>query len=198
MKLLKILPLIMLLIFLIPAKSFAAMPKIEAGQQYYDVFKGYFVLKDSVRVEMNNRGVTAIIKADGAKVNVVSQKCWAEGNVKLSHDNENFSCDNAYIQLRNKTAEVVGNVNFSNKDVLNVTADTAVFNWGNKLVDFYGNVKVKGEKNLQLEDGLKLKKKKYSHVRYNVIEKKIILLEEKSKIPTIEIPNPDDDKSEEN
>ena len=199
MKLIKILPLIMLMLVLFPARSFADMPKIEAGEQYFDIFKGYFVLKDSVRVEMNNHGVKAIIKADEAKVNVTSQKCWAKGNVNLTHDNETFSCDNAYLQWKTKTAEVIGNVKFNSKKVISVNSDTAIFNWGNKLVDFYGNVNVKGEKNLQLEKGLKIKKKTiYSHVCYNVIENKILLLEEKSEIPDIDIPDPDNDKSEEN
>ena len=197
MKLLKILPLIILMIVLFPARSFAEMPEIKAGESYLDVFKGYYVLKDSVYVKINNHGHTAIITADEAKVNVPSQKCWAEGNVNLKHDNETFSCDNAYLQWKTKTAEVVGNVNFSSKKVLSVTAEKAIFNWGDKIVDFYDNIKVKGEKNLQLEKGLKIKKNKiYSHVRYNVIENKILMLEEKSDTPDIEIPDPDE-KSEE-
>lgn len=198
MKLLKILPLIVLLIVLFPSRSFADMPKIEAGEQYFDIFKGYFVLKDKVNVEVNNRGVKMVIKADEAKVNVTSQKCWANGNVNMTHDNETFSCDNAYLQWKTKTAEVVGNVKFNSKKVIAVSSDTAIFNWSDKLVDFYGNVNLKGEKNLKLEDGLKIKKKTvYSHVRYNVIENKILLLEEKSDVPDIEIPDPDNDKSEE-
>lgn len=192
MKLIKILPLIVLLICLFPARSFADMPEIEAGQSYLDVFKGYYVLKDNVKVKIKNHGVTATVTADGAKVSVIQQKCWAEGNVHLTHDNESFSCDNAYLQWKTKTAEVVGNVNFSSKKILNVNSETATFNWGTKIVDFYGNVEVKAEKNLQLEKGLKVKKNKiYSHVQYNVIENKILLLEEKSDNPNIEIPDPD-------
>lgn len=205
MRLLKILPLIMLLIVLFPARSFADMPEIRAGEKYLDVFKGYYVLKDDVYVKINNHGRTAVITADSAKVNVISQKCWAEGNVNLTHKNEDlnctFSCDNAYLQWKTKTAEVVGNVKFSSKKVMSVTAEKAIFNWGDKIVDFYDNVQLKTEKNLQLEKGLKVKKKKiYSHVRYNVIENKILLLEEKSDTPDIEIPDPDNDtdKSEEN
>ena len=199
MKFLKIFPLIMLLICLFPARSFADMPKIEAGQQYFDVLKGYFVLKDKVRVEINNHGHRAIITADEAKVNVPAKKCWAEGKVNLTHNNETFSCDSAYLQWETKTAEVVGNLKFNSKKVMSVTAEKAIFNWGDKIVDFYDNVKIKAEKNLKFEDGVKIKNKKvYSHVRYNVIENKILLLEEKSDTPDVEIPDPDEDKSEEN
>jgi lipopolysaccharide assembly outer membrane protein LptD (OstA) len=183
------------MLVLFPARSFADMPKIEAGEQYFDVFKGYFVLKDKVRVEINNHGHSAVITADEAKVNVPSQKCWADGNVNLKHNEETFSCDKAYLQWKTKTAEVIGNVKFNSKKILSVTADKAVFNWGEKIVDFYDNIKIKGEKNLQLEKGLKIKKKTYSHVRYNVIENKILMLEEKTDTPDIEIPDPD--KSEE-
>ena len=197
MKILKILPLIVLLLILSPARSFADMPEIDAGETYFDVLKGYYVLKDNVHVVINNHGHRATITADEAKVNVLTQKCWAEGNVKLTHDKETFSCDRAYLQWKTKTAEVIGNVNFYSKKVMGVTSETAVFNWSEKIVDFYGNAKIKAEKNLQLEKGLKVKKNKiYSHVRYNVIENKILLLEEDSNAPNIEIPNPDDDSTE--
>ena len=204
MKLLKIIPLIMmLLIVLLPSKSFADMPEINAGETYFDIFKGYYVLKDNVHVVINNRGHHATITADEAKVNVLTQKCWAEGNVNLTHNKETFSCDRAFLQWKTKTAEVIGNLSFNSKKVMTVTADKAIFNWEDKIVDFYGNVNVTAEKNLQLEKGLKVKKNKiYSHVRYNVIENKLLLLEENSDTPNIEIPDPDEDaenaKSEEN
>ena len=194
MKLLKILPLIMLLIILTPARSFADMPEIDAGETYFDVIKGYYVLKDNVHVVINNHGHHATIIADEAKVNVLTQKCWAEGNVKLTHNKEIFSCDRAYLQWKTKTAEVTGNVNFNSKKVMSVTSETAVFNWSEKIVDFYGNIQITPEKNLLLEKGLKIKKNKiYSHVQYNVIENKILVLEEDSAAPNIEIPNPDED-----
>ena len=194
MKLIKILTLIMLLIVLVPSKSFAEMPEIDAGETYFDVFKGYYVLKDNVHVVINNHGHKATISADEAKVNVISQKCWAEGKVNLTHDKDIFSCDRAFLQWKTKTAEVIGNVNFTSKKIMSVTADKAIFNWGEKVVDFYGNVVVKAEKNLQLEKGLKVKKNKiYSHARYNVIENKLLQLEEKADAPNIEIPDPDED-----
>ncbi|MBQ7705009.1 MAG: LPS export ABC transporter periplasmic protein LptC [Selenomonadaceae bacterium] len=192
MKLLKIL-LLVLMLLIFPAKTFADMPDISAGETYFDVIKGYYVLKDNVHVAINNHGHKATITANEAKVNVLTQKCWAEGKVNLTHDNETFSCDSAYLQWKTKTAEVVGNVKFNSKKIISITSETAIFNWGEKIVDFYGNVKVKAEKNLKLEDGLKVGKKIYSHVRYNVIENKILQLEEIADAPNIEIPNPDND-----
>lgn len=169
------------------------MPEITAGQMYFDIFKGYYVLKDSVHVVMNNHGVTATITANEAKVNVATQKCWADGNVTFSHDTAVFSCDNAFLQWKTKTAEVVGSVKFDSKNNLAVTSSTAVFNWSVKIVDFYGGVRVKARKDLNFETGLKLKNKIYEHVRYSVAENKILALDDTTDAPEITIPNPDDD-----
>ncbi len=192
MRLIKFLPLIFMLL-IIPARTFAAMPDITAGEMYFDIFKGYYVLKDNVHVVMNNHGVTATITANEAKVNVASQKCWANGKVTFTHDNETFSCDNAFLQWKTKTAEVVGAVKFASKKNLSVTSETAVFNWGSKIVDFYGKVNVKAEKNLQFDENVKLERKIYEHVRYSVPENKILALDDNADAPEIKIPDPDDD-----
>ena len=197
MKLLKFLPLILLLA-LFPITTFAAMPDITAGQMYFDILKGYYVLKDNVHVVMNNHGVTATITAAEAKVNVATQKCWAIGKVTFTHDNETFSCDNAFLQWKTKTAEVTGSVKFASKKNLAVTSETAIFNWGSKIVDFYGKVKVKAEKNLQFDENVKLEKKIYEHVRYSVPENKILALDDNVDAPEIKIPDPDNDSEEAN
>ena len=192
MKLLKFLPLILLLL-IVPARSFAAMPDITAGEMYFDVFKGYYVLRNNVRVVMNNHGVTATITADGAKVNVLTQKCWADGHVTFTHGAEIFSCDSAYLQWKTTTAEVVGSVRFASPQNLTVTAETAIFNWKSKIVDFYGGVSVAAEQNLKFAGGVTLEDKTYAHVRYNVIDNTILALDENFSAPEIIIPNPDND-----
>ena len=88
----------------------------------------------------------------------------------------------------------MGKVNFVKTKSVSITSDTASFNWSEKIVDFYGNVEVKAKKELNFEEGVKLKKKKYSHVQYNVREDKILLLEENSEVPEIVIPEPDKEK----
>ena len=178
MKLLKFFSILFLLIIFLPNKSFAEMPEISAGKTHFDIFKGYYVLEDNVNVVMKNHGVTATITANSAKVNVMTQKCWANGKVTLTHDDINFSCDKAYLQWKTSTAEVVGNVNFKNKKNISVTSDTAVFSWKDKTVQF--------------AEGLKLKNKIYAHVQYDVKENKILKLEEKTTDPEIVIPEPDE------
>lgn len=191
MKLLKILP-ILLALMIIPCQSFAEMPEITAGQTYFDVFKGHYVLKDNVRVVMNNHGLTATITANEARVNVVQQKCWALGNVNFSHVDYELKCDNAYLQWQTKTAELVGGIDFKGKKSVAVTSEKATFNWENKVADFYGEVKVTAEKDLQFEEGLTLEDGVvYEHVRYNVTENKILQLDKTFDIPNIEIPDPD-------
>ena len=191
MKLLKILPIIFLLL-IIPRQSFADMPEITAGQTYFDVFKGHYVLKDNVRVIMNNKGLKATVTANEARVNVVAQKCWALGNVTFSHVDYDLKCDNAYMHWSDKTAEIVGGIDFKGKKSVAITSDTATFNWEDKDAHFYGNVKVVAEKNLKFAKGLKLEDGViYAHVSYNVAENKIVQLDKTFNIPKIEIPDPD-------
>ncbi len=191
MKILKILP-ILLALLIIPCQSFAEMPEITAGQTYFDVLKGHYVLKDNVRVVMNNHGLKATVTANEARVNVVEQKCWALGDVNFSHVDYDLKCDNAYLQWQTKTADLVGGIDFKGKKSVSVTSNTATFNWEEKIADFYGDVKVTAEKDLLFDEGLKLEDGvNYAHVRYNVTEDKIIQLDKNFDIPNIEIPDPD-------
>ena len=191
MKILKILPIIFLLM-IIPRQTFADMPEITAGQTYFDVFKGHYVLKDNVRVIMNNKGLKATVTANEARVNVVAQKCWALGNVTFSHVDYDLKCDNAYMHWSDKTAEIVGGIDFKGKKSVAITSDTATFNWEDKDAHFYGNVKVVAEKGLKFAKGLKLEDGvTYAHVQYNVTENKITQLDKNFNIPKIEIPDPD-------
>ena len=182
-----------LALMIIPATSFADMPEISAGQTYFDVMKGYYVLKDNVKVKMKNHGVTATITADEARVNVMTQKCWALGKVNFNHEDYTVKCNDAFMRWDTKTAELVGKVDFEGKKSVKVKSATAVFNWDSKEADFYGDVEVTATKDLQFADDLKLdgKVKKYAHVKYNVTENKILQLDKTFDIPKIEIPDPD-------
>ena len=191
MRVLKIFLAVMILL-MIPAKSFADMPEITAGQTYFDIMKGHYVLKDNVRVVMHNHGLTATVTANEARVNVVAQKCWALGSVTFDHEDYNLKCENAYLQWETKTADLVGGIDFKGRNSVAVTSEMATFNWDTKEADFYGKVKIVAEKDLEFAEGLKLKKNEvYSHVRYNVTENKILQLDKKFDIPNIDIPDPD-------
>ncbi|MBQ9486472.1 MAG: hypothetical protein IJU91_01530 [Selenomonadaceae bacterium] len=157
MRLLKILPMlkilpIIFLLLIIPAKSFAEMPEITAGQTYFDVFKGHYVLKDNVKVVMNNHGWKATVTATEARVNVVTQKCWALGKVNFQHEDYNLKCENAYLQWQTKTADLTGGIDFDSKKIIKVKSETATFNWEDKIADFYGKVQVKIEKGAMPKD----------------------------------------------
>ena len=188
MRALKILGLALLMIIVAQGKTFAEMPEISAGETYFDIFKGVYVLKGNVHVAANNHGFKAIVTADEAQVSVVKQKCWAEGNVHLTQENITFSCDRAYMEWATKTAEVTGKVKFENKKSVAITSDTAVFNWQDKIVDFYGKVTLKAEKKLKFADGVKLDGTEYQHVKYNVVEQKILELDKTFDSPEIVIP----------
>lgn len=183
--------LLMLAVLILPLKSFAAAPEITAGQTYFNLLKGHYVLKENVRVALDNHGLKAIITADEARVNIMSQKCWATGKVKFTHDNVIFSCDKAFLQWQTKTADVAGAVNFSSRDTVQIAADSATFNWSEKIADFYGAVRVNPEKNLQTAEGVELADIAYAHVKFDVRENKILQLERVSDIAEIKIPDSD-------
>ncbi|MBE8952762.1 MAG: hypothetical protein SR1Q7_06425 [Quinella sp. 1Q7] len=169
--------------------AFAEMPEISAGEMYFDVFKGCYVLRGNVSVGVNNHGFKANVTADAAQVSVIKQKCWAEGNVKLTQENITFSCDRAYLQWQTKTAEVTGSVKFANKKSVAITSDTAVFNWQDKIVDFYGNITLNAGKKVALGDGVTIDGKEYQHVQYNVEEDKILALDKIFDAPEVTIPD---------
>ena len=189
MKALKIFGLALLMILVAQGKTFAEMPEISAGETYFDIFRGVYVLKGNVHVAVNNHGFKATVTADEATVSVTKQKCWAEGNVKLAQENITFSCEHAYLQWQTKTAEVTGNVKFENKKSVTITSDTAVFNWQEKIVDFYGKITLKAEKKVKLADGAKIDGKEYQHIKYNVVENKILELDKTFDAPEIVIPD---------
>ena len=189
MKTLKFFALTVLMILFANGRAFAEMPEISAGEMYFDMFKGCYVLKGNVHVAANNHGFKATITADEAFVSVIKQKCWADGHVKLTQEDITFSCERAYLQWQTKTAEVVGTVNFANKKSVAIISDTAVFNWQDKIVDFYGKVTLKTSKGVKLADGVKLDGKEYQHIQYNVVEDKILALDKKFTAPEINIPS---------
>ena len=177
MKALKIFAMALMMIFIAQGKTFAEMPEISAGETYFDITKGVYVLKGNVHVATNNHGFKATITADEAQVSVAKQKCWASGNVKLAQENIIFSCDRAYLQWQTRTAEVTGNVHFKNKKSVAINSDTAVFNWKDKIVDFYGKVTLDGEQ--------------FQHVKYNIVEDKILARDKVYNAPEVAIPNVD-------
>lgn len=188
MKAVKIFAVALIMIFAIQGRTFAEAPDISAGETYFDIFKGVYVLKDNVQVTLNNHGFKAKITADEAQVSVVNQKCWTQGNVKLVQEDITFSCDRAYLEWATRTAEVTGNVNFEKKKGVAITSDTAVFNWKEKIVDFYGKVTVKADKKLKFADDISLDGDEYQHVKYNVVDNKILELDKTFDAPEVNIP----------
>ncbi len=189
MRALKIFGLALLMIIVAQGRTFAEMPEISAGETYFDIFKGVYVLKGNVYVAANNHGFKAVVTADEALVSVAKQKCWAEGNVKLTQENIIFSCDRAYMQWATKTAEVTGKVKFENKKSVTISSDTAVFNWQDKIVDFYGKITLKADKKVKFAEGVELDGKEYQHVKYNVVENEILELDKTFDAPEVVIPS---------
>ena len=189
MRLLKFLvTAVFILVAAVPSIVRAEMPEISAGEMYFDIFKGHYVLKGNVYVSANNHGFRAVVTADEALVSVVKQRCRAQGNVKLLQEDIVFSCDRAFLQWQTKTAEVVGSVAFENKDNIAITSDSAIFNWQEKIVDFYGTINLKAQ-DVQLAEGVTLDGEDYQHIQYNVVENIILAADKTFTAPEIIIPD---------
>ena len=116
-----------------PAGAEAAMPKIQADQQYFDVERGLYVLRDNVVIEHKNRRVTA----GEARTNLV--EVWARGGITFFQDDIRMSGNSVYANFPKHSVQVSGGVDFS-RDDLRIHADAVEFNWKTKLAVFNGNV----------------------------------------------------------
>ncbi len=168
----------------------AAMPDISAGETRFDIASGCYVLKNNVRVVARGRTMTA----QEAKVSITSQKVWAQGDVTLEQDGITFRCDSIYVQGLEKMVDVLGNVNFDATDLIKITSEIAKFSWSTKIADFYGKVKIDpiAADGLTFAEGIDPnfdRNRTYDHVQYNVVEKKILLLEDKpAEEPKVNLP----------
>ena len=126
------------------------------------------------------------------------QKVWANGNVNLSQEGLKFQCDKIFVQGLESKVDVIGNLDFVQDGALKITADVGTFSWNSKFADFYGHIKLNLSKSskVELDENLNVKKKKingtYDHIRYDVVNKKIIALDKKFEpIPKAEFSEPD-------
>ena len=184
-----------LLLMIAPVKTFAAMPDITAGETSFDFFKGCYIFRNNVKVV--DRGMT--VTAKQATAQMTSQKVWATGGVTFEQEGLKFKCDKILVKAAESNVEVIGKLDFVQDDgAIKITGDVGKFSWDNKCADFYGKVKMTVAKNanVTVDSGLKIKPKKvngtYSHIRYNIVEKKIVALDkEYANIPPQEFSEPD-------
>ena len=171
----------LLLLLFMTAKSFAAMPDISAGSTKFDPFNMCYIFQDSVKVVHQGRSITA----NRAVVKMTAQKVWASGEVTLIQEGLKFKCDKIFVRGLDSEVEVIGNLDFVQDGALKITADLGTFSWSSKEADFYGHVKINMDKSSKVvfDDSLNIKKKKvngvYDHIKYDVVNKKIIALDKK-------------------
>lgn len=179
------------MIMMLPLKVFAAMPEISAGKTSFNPLNGNYILKENVFVSFDNHGFKAKLSANEAKGNMYLQKCWATGNVNFSHNEILFHCEKAYLHWQANKVDVLGSIKFDSKEIVTINADSATFNWQNKIADFYGKVKITPKNNLKFANNLKLDGGNYAHVQFDVQENKILRLDKVSDKNKIIIPECD-------
>jgi len=124
------------LFMLFPTLCLAA-PDIKYNKQHFDPIRGIYYLEGNVSVTVGNR----VISADKAQVEMYSIEVHAQGNIHLQQDDIDFYGDTVDVYGSQKTAEVKGNLNFT-QGKTSITSDSGVFNWDNKNAVFTGNVTV--------------------------------------------------------
>ena len=165
----KIFTAMVLMLLFMSVKTFAAMPDISSGSKQFDPFTMCYILKDNVKVVQQDRTITA----DRAVVKITEQKVWAVGDVTLSQAGLWFKCDKIFVQGLDNKVDVIGNLDFVQDGTLKITADVGTFSWKSKMADFYGHVKLNVDNSFSKKkiNGL------YDHVKYDIVNKKIIALD---------------------
>jgi lipopolysaccharide assembly outer membrane protein LptD (OstA) len=128
---------LLMLLYLTPAALAGPKPIIQADTKYFDINTGLYVLKGNVYLQVKNR----IVTANQARVSVGSLEVWGSGDVTVTQDDIRFTGDSVYVYGADNRATVNGGVSFS-RSGLDITADTAEFNWRSKIGVFSGNVTV--------------------------------------------------------
>ncbi len=83
-----------------------------------------------------------------------------QGNITLSFEDIDFSCDQVDVYHKQHTALLAGNIHFK-AEALDVLSDKASYCWKTKLATFSGNVKVNNEP-------------KPDNTQYNLITKQFV------------------------
>ncbi len=162
MKIFSVLTIFISILFVNLQSAHAEMPDITAGETKFDFKTGRYVLKDHVKVVFTDRTITA----EMATVDLYNEKMNASGDVTMTSDDFLFRCDEMSGEWAKHGVEVSGNVKFVTSDGLSILAETGTFSWKTKLADFY-DARI-------LENGTE---KKFKHVQFHVIEKKILVTE---------------------
>ncbi|HWR40595.1 MAG TPA: LptA/OstA family protein [Patescibacteria group bacterium] len=114
-----------------------AAPVISADNKYLDISTGLYVLNGNVRIETGSR----VITAGQAKANMLSMEVWGTGGVTVTQDDISFSGNQVYVNGPQSQAQIEGNIVYS-RTGLQVTAESAEYNWRNRTAMFSGNVQV--------------------------------------------------------
>ena len=133
---------------------------VQSDNRTFDIIKGIYELQGNVHVQLPIRKKNIIIKGDRTTVHIYQQEVHCDGNIRLTYNDLNFTCDKVDVYHENRTAYVKGNIIFYHNNTI-ITADNGEYNWKTKLATFSGNVFVNGVQ-------------KNNPVTYHVIKKMFI------------------------
>ena len=159
----RVMRILCLTVFLLVGMVSAAYASVSvsADNRYFDIMSGSYVLEGNVTVQTDSR----TIKADKARVNLVSKEVWADGDIYLEEPDQHiiFTGGSLYASDESKTAVIKGGVKLE-RPGLTVEAETCSFNWQTKIGEFDDLVEVQ-------RNG---KKEAYNKFVYDVVNNKIV------------------------
>lgn len=128
---------IFMTLFLLFATSALAKPIIKSDSQYLDPSTGLYILQGNVYIEVSDRIITAGL----ARVDMVSMEVWGSEGITFSQKDIYFTGSSVYVYGSKNKAIIDGGVKFT-RSGLDITADSAEFNWKTKIAVLTGNVTV--------------------------------------------------------
>lgn len=108
---------------------------ITSDARHFNPLTGIYDLNGHVYVKFPIHGESMIVEADTAQVKLYSQEVNARGNITLQFGTMTFKCDKTYVPIKERRAEVEGNIYFKH-EYTEIKADSAVYNWKSKIATF--------------------------------------------------------------
>ena len=112
-------------------------PIITAKNKKFDIFAATYVLSGDVYIAHKS----CTVKADYAEYNLLKQEVRAKGNIVFVDGDFSASCQSLTAYISEENVDLSDSVHF-HRDKLNITSNTANFNWQSKLAVFKENVKI--------------------------------------------------------
>ena len=113
---------------------------VTSDHRSFNPFNMSYTLKGNVVAKFPNRDGVVTVRADKGVAYFFAQKVVAKGGVALDFNGLYLACDEAIILLKQKTANLYGNVVFKSATD-HITAPKGRYDWRNRVANFENAVR---------------------------------------------------------